>query len=445
MLGAPTALLIGMGVAIGSGIFRAPGEVAAKLHTPTLIIAAWFVGGLIVLMQGMVTAELATRFPKAGGEYVFLREAYGEFVAFFFGWAYTVFIIGGGAATIASAFGEFTCELFGLGIRYAGLAAAAAIVAITIVNTVGLRAGAATQNVLTCLKILALIGIVVACFLGDRVVSVPSAAVSEPLRPGPNHTGLALFLGALLPILWSYDGTTDPVKMAEEVRGVRRAMPIACIGSAVALILLYVGVNLALMRIVPPEAMAGQASVPGEAMHRLFGAGGRRAALLIGMLVCLGSLSSTVLATIRVTFALARDGLTFRIMSRMSKSQAPVPALLVVCGFAVVLVLTRRFLEVLSIYFFAGTILFGLSYASLIVFRLRDHGKPPDAFRCPFGMVQATILIVLQLALAINIARERPTDALYTGVLLLAFGLLYFVWRRVVRQERQATSEPQNR
>ena len=144
VLGAPTALLIGMGVAIGSGIFRTPGEVAAKIQTPWLIIAAWILGGLIILMQGMVTAELATRYPTAGGEYVYLREAYGRFVAFFFGWSYTIFVIGGGVATIAAAFGGFSCELFGLNGKYAGPAAAVAILLVIGINAAGVRAGAAS-------------------------------------------------------------------------------------------------------------------------------------------------------------------------------------------------------------------------------------------------------------------------------------------------------------
>ena len=195
-------------------------------------------------------------------------------------------------------------------------------------------------------------------------------------------------------------------------------------------------VNIALMRVVPPNEMAGLASVPGEAMSRLFGPGGRTVVLLVGMLVCLGSLSSTVLATIRVTFALARDGLTFRFMSRMSKSQAPVPALIVVGGFSIVLVMNRNFSQVLNIYFFASAFLFGLSYASLIIFRLRDREFPAHVFRCPLGMVQVVILILIQLALAVSIARDCPKDAFYTAGLLVGFGLLYFVWKRAVPKTR---------
>lgn len=426
ILGTPTALLIGMGVAIGSGIFRTPGDVADRLQAPGLIILAWVLGGVVVLLQGMVTAELATRFPKAGGEYVFLREAYGEFVAFFFGWAYTVFVIGGGAATIALAFGDFMCELLPALGGLSGPLAAGAIVTVTAVNAVGLRAGAGTQNVLTSVKILALLGVIV---IGFAFGAGTSTSVVEP-TPTPTGSGVALFIGAMLPILWSYNGTTDSVKLAEEIKNVRRALPLAIIGSAVALTVIYTAFNAALMRVVPPAEMGGLASVPGEAMARLFGASGRAAILVAAMLVCLGSLSSTVLATVRVTFALARDGLAFRFMSHMSKSQAPVPALIVVAGFSVVLVLNRNFEEVLSIYFLASAFLFGLSYASLIVFRLRDRDFSPHIFRCPCGILLAVILILIQLALAVSITLQSPVDAGYTVLLLGVFGLLYFVWKR---------------
>ena len=426
ILGAPTTLLIGMGVAIGSGVFRTPGDVAQSLQAPWLIILAWVFGGVFMLMAGMVTAELATRFSQAGGEYVFLREAYGEFVAFFFGWAYTVFIIGGGAASIAAAFGDFGCELFTLESGWSGLLAAAAIIVVTAVIAMGLRAGAGVQNILTGAKILALIVVIVIGFwCGKAAINFTEAPPT-----GCGWSLLPMFAAGALPALWAYSGSTDSVKMAEEVKDVRRAMPRALIGAAVSLTALYVLFNIALMRVVPSGEMAGMEFVPGEAMARIFGPTGRVAMLAVAMLVCLGALSSTILATIRVTFALARDGLTFRFMAHMSRAQAPVPALIVAAVVAVFLVLNRRFSEVLQIYFFASAILFGLSYASLIVFRLREKEFPAQVYRCPAGPTQAVILILIQLALAANIAYQNPTDAAYTAIMLIVFALMYFVWKR---------------
>lgn len=435
LVGTWTALLLGMGVAIGSGIFRTPGDVAGALPWTGWLLFVWVLGGLMVTGQGLVTAELATRFPEAGGEYVFLREAYGEFVAFFFGWAYTVFIIGGGAAAISLAFGDFACELWSLDAGRSGLVAAAAIAAVTGVNCLGLRAGAGVQNALTGVKILALLGIVVAGVLGGGEPSAPSA---PPAAQSAQSVTVKMFLAGLLPVLWSYNGTTDAVKLAEEIKDARRALPLAVIGSTVALIVLYVAVNAALLRVVPAGEMGGFTSVPGEAMNRLFGPGGRTAMLIAGMLVCLGSLSSTVLATIRVTFALARDGLTFRVFSRMSKSQAPVPALLAVAAFSIVLVLNRNFTKVLDIYFFASAILFGLAYASLIVFRIRGQSAAQDIFRCPAGIPLALFLIAFQAALAWDIARKSRQDVMYCLALLGILAAFYLVWTRLRRSPGSA-------
>ena len=414
---------------MGSGILRAPGDLARDLQAPWLILLAWLFGGLFFVMAGMVTAELASRFPRAGGEYVYLREAYGDFVAFFFGWSFTVFIIGAGAAAIAAAFGDFGRELFGIDEGWSGPLAAGAVVAVTAVNAAGLRAGAGVQNALTGAKVAAL-------FLLVAVGLVRGSAEIEFFSVPPRASGpafLTLFAAGMLPALWAYTGTTDPAKMAEEIKDVRRALPRALVGSAVAVTALYLLVNLALMRVVPVSEMAGMTFVPGEATRRVLGPSGRVAMLVVGMLVCLSALGAQVLATIRVTFALARDGLTFRFMAHMSKAQAPVPALVVVAGFAVLLVLTRTFTEVLRVYFFASAILYGLSYASLIVFRVRKASFPANVYRCPAGILQASILIAIQLALAAAIVVGSPKDALYTALLLGFFGLLYFVWRRVDR------------
>lgn len=436
ILGTPTAFLIGMGVAIGSGIFRNPGIVAGYLESTWLILAAWMIGGVVALCQGLVSAELATRFPRSGGEYVYLREAYGEFVAFFFGWAYTIFIIGGATGVIALAFGDFACELFAAGTDYAGGFAAAAIVAVTIVNLLGLRAGAGAQNALTILKIVALLAIVAVGLGWGSSSPAPAASVATSGAP----ITISVFLAAMLFVFWSFDGTTDAVKMAEEIKDVRRALPRALILSALSIAGLYLLVNAALLRLVPAEEMNDYASVPGEALRRVFGETGRRAVLVVAMLACLGAISSMVLATVRVTFALARDGLTFRFMSRMSKAQAPIPALIVVACFALLLVTNRSFEKALGIYYFAAAVLFGLAYGSLIVFRLREQSFPRNTFRAPAGPLLAALLIIVQFALAVNVALTQPRDALLTTLLLAFFVVLYFVWKRFAKPTDPADS-----
>ncbi len=429
-LGTVTAFLIGLGVAIGSGIFRTPSIVSDKVSAPWLIIGMWALGGVFILFSGLVSAELSTRFPQAGGEYVYLREAYGELVAFFFGWGYTVFIIGGGAATIAAACGEASAELFGVDEGYARFFGAGALVAVTGINAVGLKAGAWVQNVLTATKILAIVGVSIAAFmLGDS-----DTHWTAPLEIPPERTLFATLVLAFPPVLWAYEGTTDAVKMAEEVDDVHRALPRALIGSALALTILYVTINIAYLSVLTPGEIAASKFAPSDVMARLFGPVGHKVMTLLSLVVFFGALSSTILATVRVTFALARDGLAPRQLAHMSKGQSPVVALCAAASIAMVFTLARGFSQILSIYFLAAAVLFGLAYASLFVFRHRDppEGPPPHVFRAPGGRVIAGVLITIQCAMGAMIVVESPLDSLYTVLLLASLAVTYVVWRRFV-------------
>lgn len=439
ILGTATVVCVGVGGAIGSGVFRTPGEVAQYVRSPWIILGLWVAGGFITLIQSLVTAELATRFPKAGGEYQFLKEAYGDFAAFFFGWSCTVFIIGCGAATIAAALGDFCGELFGLRSSWASpLFGCLAIVCVTWVNASGLRSGAFAQNLLTLLKIVALLVIAgFAVWLADRVTpAAPLAAVAT--RP---ELGMGTLLLAFLPVFWSYTGATDVIRLAEEVKDVRRALPRAMFTTVVVLTVVYLLYNYALLCAMPPDVMAGEPSVHAMSLASLRGEAVRAGVLVASIVICLGSISSVFLASVRVTYALARDGLTFRVLGRMSRNQAPVASFVVIGAIACGFVVSRSFNGILRIYFLASAVLFGLTYLSLIVFRLRDRraGRPfPDGvYRAPVGLLLAAFLILFELAIAGSIIRSDwqsgSSDSLLTLALLAGMALFYVVWKRVIR------------
>jgi amino acid transporter len=444
VLGPATAFFVGLGVAIGSGIFRTPGEIAAELGSGGFVLLAWVFGGLFVLASSLVTSELATRFPEAGGEYVFLREAYGRFCAFFFGWGYTVFITGGGVAIIASAFGEAATGLAAIDARHANLIGAAAIAAITAINVLGVRAGAGLQNGLTVVKVAALIGVAaIALALGDAPVDLLEGIHVRPER----ISAWTAFVAVLPPVLWAYEGTTDAGKLAEEIRDVERDLPRALIGSALTITVLYCAANLAFMRVMPLDAMASSKFVASDAMRSLFGRTGDTVMTALILVVLAGALSSSILSTVRVPFALARDGLAPKVLGTASAKQAPVAALLMNGTIAATFTLHRGFSEILGIYFLAASILFGLAYGSLIVFRVRDRraGRPFPAgvFRCPAGPLLAVILIAVQVAMAASIVAasfeaRRPgevPDSLYTLLLLASFGGFYVAWERLARRK----------
>ena len=437
ILGPISVVAVGVGGAIGSGIFAAPGEVAKTLHSPWAILAVWLLAGTITLLQTLVTAELATRLPRAGGEYQYLREAYGEFAAFFFGWSFTVFIVGGGAGTIAALFGDFAAELLGWRGQWASpLLGSAAIFSVAAVNASGLKTGAVTQNILTTLKALALLSIAAgACIVAGRITP------AQPTGAATIGRGFSLepFLLALMPAFWSYTGATDSAKLAEEVKDVRRALPRALCGSAVLLTAIYLLYNYALLCALSPGEMAGARSVPAVvyAGHPMIS----RLILLASALICLGAISAVLLANVRVTYALARDGLTFAALGRMSRHQAPVAAIAVGAGLAATFVWYRNFEEILRIYFLASTVLFGMTYLSLIVFRLRDRrmGRefPANVYQTPLGIPVAVLLIAIEILIGASIVhsdvRNGGFDSLWTLAFLAAMAILYGVWKKFYR------------
>lgn len=454
LIGAATGLLIGTGVAIGSGIFRNPQLVAQQVQTPALMLAAWLFGGLFFTLAGLLTAELATRYPRTGGEYIFLRQVYGPFVAFFFGWGYTVFVVGGGVATMAVAFGDFTRQLLqwtGGPAWHSGAIGATAVAVIAGVNLLGLRAGAGTQNLLTLLKVGALLTIVVVAAIKGRPVdwfdSPPAAPITtQPAEAGGLLLWLGLFGAAMMPVMWCYEGTTDSVKMTEEIRDPRRAMPIALVGAGLLVTCVYLLLNWAFLRVLTPAEMGASKVVPAEVFTRWAGPAGEKLALLLAMGVVLGGISSAIVSCVRVTYALARDGMAFSFLGRMSADQAPVGALLVGVGFAIVLALSGAYRDVLTVYTMSTGLLFGLVNLSLFIIRLREwwrgvEAMPIACFRCPAGMAVSLFLAGTQFAIAAGVAWGDVTD--YGGVLtkrtlltFLAITALYLVWPKPRHENR---------
>lgn len=441
LLGPVTTTLVGIGVAVGSGIFAAPHETSGLLDSPWIILALWLGAGMMTLAQGLVTAELATRFPRAGGEYQFLKEAYGELAAFVFGWGFTVFIVAGGTGSIAAFLGTSAAALFRLeGPAAAPACGCAAVAAVTLANALGLRTGAFVGNVLTVLKLAVLLGVAAAALLSAPSWLPASAAIGASESAGPaSPISASLILTALLSVCWAYSGATDAVKLAEEVHNPRRDLPRALAGACLLLTGTYFAFNYALFCAMTPAEMARRPDVVAQVLSTYRGLPVDRLVLSAIVLICLGAVSASALSNVRITYALARDGLAPRFLAGMSERQAPIASLFAVGALACCFVAFRRFRDLLSIYFTAAAVLFGLSYLSLIVFRLRDRAAgrpfPADAFRAPAGVLLAAGCAAFQsLLVANNLVtdlRRGSRDTLYTLAVLIGLALLYGIWRAV--------------
>ena len=430
-LGLFDATMIVMGGIVGSGIFATPHDVARQVHTPFLVLGAWLAGGAVALAGAFVYAELAARRPEVGGQYAYLREAYHPGVAFLYGWALLLVVQTGGMAAVAITFARYFSELTGT--HFPDWAVAAATLALlTAVNCLGVRAGSNVQSLLMVLKILAVAALVAS---GLFAVAEPRALTGGPLLDRPASLGLLAGLGAALtPVMFSYGGWQTASFVSGEMREPRRDLPRGLLLGVCGVILLYTLVNVAFLRALGADGLA-ETETPASALMRLaLGEGGARL-IAVGIAVStLGFLSQSMLTAPRVYFAMAEDGLFFRGVARLSeRTRAPVAAIALQGLLAAVIAFWGKFGEILNYVVSVDFIWFGLTAASLFVFRrrARDGGvEDGGGFRVP-GHPFTTLFFAAACALIVAATvYEHPRNSAL-GLAILASGVpVYLLWRR---------------
>ncbi len=428
-----------VGAVIGTGIFLAAGDVARALPSPALAIAAWLLGGLLVLAGALAYAELGAMFPRAGGLYHFLREAWGPLAGFLYGWTCLLVIMTGGNAAIAVGFGEYLgalvpafagertlLELGVLRVSGAQAAAVLAILFLTAVNHFGVRQGAGIQNLLTLAKLAAVAALVVG---GLAVPAAASPAWAEPLPAAP----LALLapLGvALIATLWTYDGWYALTFSAGEVRDPRRDLPRGLIAGVLVVIAVYALLNVVYLRALDVRELAGTTRAAEAAARALFGESVARAVTAAVAVSAFGCLSATLLYSSRIYQPMAADGLFFRGVATIHpRWRTPVTALWLQSAIAAVLALTGSYTQLFTYVTFGG-VLFHVA-AGLAVFRLRaTRPEAPRPYRA-WGWPWLPALFVLAMALlTANTLRAAPRESLL-GLLAIAAGVpAYLAWRR---------------
>jgi APA family basic amino acid/polyamine antiporter len=440
-----TAFLV-VGAVVGSGIFLTPGLIAADLPSPGLLLAVWLAGGLVTLCGALSFAELGAMYPQAGGQYVYLREAYGPAAAFLFGWGFFGFIMCGGLAALAVGFAEFFgsfvpaaamgvrvlhVSLFGLSYTLSAgqVVAAAAILLLTLLNTFGIRAGVAVQNVLTVFRIGAVLAIVV---LGVLFGAKSGSSNFHPLFQGmPGWSSLLKPLGlALVAVFWTYDGWYSVNCTAEEVRNPERNIPRGLALGVAGVAVLYVSVNLVYLMALPLEKLRGVTRIGELVTTSLFGGGVSTAISAVIMVSVFGCLNANLLFGPRVYYAMARDGSFFRGMARLSpRWRVPARALWGQAAWSAVLCLTGTYEALYEYMVFALLVFFAATGLAVIVLRKRrpDVRRP---YRTTGYPVVPAVFIVVSLAIFLNILISQPLKSA-AGLALLGAGLpAYVLWRR---------------
>jgi len=442
---------------IGTGIFLKPAEMAREGRTVAVVFAAWIVGAILSLFGALAYAELGAAIPEAGGEYAYLRRGFGPVWGFLFGWMHSIVGRPASAASIAAGlmrFLGFLIPAVGAPIFTLHIAAPSGItlvkpydfvftwaqplavlwlVAMTGINYLGVRLGGGAQVFLTVLKIASVVAII-ALALGAPAAH---AATFQPLWPAALGAGtFTAFLAALAAALWAYDGWEDLNLVGSEVAEPQRNIPRALVGGVAFVAVIYLLFSVACLRILSFGEVAASQHIASDVVARISGRGAADWITLAMVIAALGSMNSSVLSGARVPYAMARDGLFFRVARGVhEKYRTPGRALIFQCVLASLFALTGTFEELTSLFIFAGWIFYGLAVVAM--FRLRRTAPDlPRPHRC-WGYPWVPGLFVLgALALTISLWMARPVRS-SVGLALIASGLFFYhFWRRISHDGR---------
>ena len=431
-LGVFDATMIVMGGIVGAGIFANPSEVAHRVHTPFLILGVWVLGGFIAMCGAFIWAELATRLPGTGGQYLYLREAYHPSVAFVYGWGLLLVTQTGGMAAVAVIFASYFHVLTGVVWSDSAIAAVVLLI-LAAINCLGARAGSNVQSALMLLKIGAIAALVVIGF----VVGGPVTAgfQSGPLFGKPIPFGLLKSVGAaMVPIAFAYGGWQTATFVAAEMRDARRDLSHGLLMGVAGVVVLYLAVNLACLHVLGSTGLDATAAPASDVMRVALGERGAQW-IAVGIAIStLGFLSQSMLTAPRVYYAMARDGLFFESIGKLSRwSGAPVVAIVLQGLAATAIACSGTYGEILNFEVTVDFIFFGVTAVSLFIVRRRQIGLGNYIYRAP-GHPFTTILFVLSCAGIVGsaIVASPANSAIALGIMLAALPVYYF-WIRFRR------------
>ncbi len=432
---------------IGASIFMTPADVLRAVPDPRFALVLWIVGGAVTLLAGLACAELGGMFPEAGGQYVFIREAYGGFTAFLYGWV--LFTAGNSAAlaavaiTFALFLGQafpalaadrvlFAHDLWGVHLRLeqGSLIAVSAVIVLTAVNLRSVKLAARLQNVTALVYLIAVIGIVGAgLWMGRGSWShfVPAA----PGSAGISWRGAGI---AMIALLWSYDGWEFLSWVAGEIKDPRRNLPLALMIGIALVIVTYLAVNAVFLYALSPQAMTASAAPANAVMTVLFSdAAGRWIAAFVA-LISFGTASVVVLGGARIYYSMARDGVFFPGMTRVHpRWHTPSTSLLAQCAWVGFLILTSRYEQLYTCFVFMMTLTYLLTVGAVFVLR-RTQPNTPRPYRCAGYPWLPLLYLMVASGFVVSTLLARPRESA-VGIGMAVLGIpLYLYWRRKAAQ-----------
>jgi len=423
-LGLFDATMLVMGGIIGSGIFVNPAEVARHVHIPLLIVGVWVLGGIVALAGALVYAELAARRPAVGGQYAYLRDAFGPLPAFLYGWSLLLVIQSGGMAAVAITFARYLGDLVSLPVSD-GAVAVASLALLTAINCFGVRSGSNTQNLLMVLKIAAIGALVVVGLL-----LAPAAPASAPAETGSSLSMLGGIGAAMTAVMFSYGGWQTSSFVAGEMRNPQRDLARGLLLGVSGVLVLYTAVAFICVFTLGPDGLAASKTPASDVMRLTLGEKGVTLIAAGIAISALGFLSQGMLTAPRVYFAMAEDGVFFRGLAKISaRSRVPVLAILLQGVVAAVIALSGTYGQILSYVVSVDFIFFGLTGLALFVFRRRAEGGH-QGFSAPGHPFTTGLFVAACFIVVIATVINSPVNSLIGFGILLAGVPAFLYWQR---------------
>lgn len=440
-LGAGAAISIVIGTVIGSGIFLVPHDMILRVSTPGMVFFIFVFGGLLSLAGALSYAELAAALPEAGGEYVYLREAYGPLWGFLYSWTQLWVAKTGSIATLATGFFVYLANFFpvldqsawripapfvaggALDVKYGQIFAILLILGLGGLNYFGVRIGGDVQTAVTIIK--------VALFCAIVVLGLALGHPHAPVTATPPALTSAGFFAALVAALWAYDGWNNVSMVASEVRQPQRNLPLSLIGGTLAVIAIYIFANWAYFRVLAPQDVSANPRVAAEMMRRVVGDWGANAVSVAAMISIFAALNGSILTGSRVPYAAARDGLFFRSLAWIHPVyRTPSASIIALTLWAsVLIVISGGYKELFTYVIFASWILYGMATAAVIVLRRKrpDLPRPYRTLGYPFVPV---LFVLVAILLVISTLADSPRESLKGLIIVLAGVPFYAYWKR---------------
>ena len=421
------ATMINVGGIIGSGIFMVPATVAFFTGSSSLFFLVWILGGIVSLFGALSVAELGAAMPQAGGQYVYLNEAYGPIWGYLYGWSAVAVINTASIAAVGVAFSEYLGFFFPISDASIKGIAVGTIVLLTIINIVDVKSGARFQNLFTLSKLGAIFGII----LLGLVMEGGTNQNLSPIFSDKPFIGLIGPLGlAMVSVLWTFDGWIFITYVAGEVKNPGRNIPLSLIFCMLIVVSVYLLLNYVLLFILGFTGMNGSELVVSDAASVFLGNKGAAVVTIIILISLIGANNGFVLSSARINYAMARDKLFFNQAAQIhSRFKSPANALIIQCVWACLLTFTGTFNQLITYIIFTSWIFYGMSAGAVIILRKKkpDMDRP---YKTPAYPWIPIIFIFFAIFLTINTIMEAPRDATIGAGIILAGLPLYYYWKK---------------